>query len=80
MFDSARAVFLRPEAHKRADALIETATTPIVLPWLEVRVRALVCVVGIAFGSLNMPYLMGIFGTSAGGEGCSEIDEVLGLV
>ena len=60
-------VFLSPGAHESVDALIETVGAPIVLPWLEVRVRALMCVVCIAFGSLKMPELIGFFYGVGGG-------------
>ena len=74
-------VFLPPDAHDRADALIKKITTPIALPWLEVRVRALVCVMSIAFCALKMPDLVEIFGDE-GGEGvrpCSDIVNVVSL-
>ena len=57
-------VFMRPEAHWRADALIEKAVSPVALPWLETRWRALLCATGIAMIGVSIDHLIGAFGAS----------------
>ena len=77
-------VFLPPKADERADALIKSITSPIVLPWLEVRVRACVCITVIAYSSLNMQMLVEYTPTAEsddiGRRTCNNISTVLAIV